>query len=316
MRGKHIVMPYSPDMEDEWNGFVGRSPNGTFLHIRGFMDYHAGRFPDCSLIIKRNGKIRALLPATYCGDTVSSHAGLTYGGLITSPDLSTPEMLVIFHLLCNHLSETGYRNFIYKPVPHIYHTTPAEADIYALFQHNAELSARNLSSAIHMSNPPEMTKLRKRCISKAQRAGITVKENSSYEAFWDILTENLRTRHNVVPVHSLAEIELLASKFPSDIRLFTAKKDGKTVAGVLVFETRNVAHAQYIASSECGREHGALDLIFAHLLEEIFRNKEWFDFGISNENGGRILNEGLVLQKEGFGGRPVCYDTYTIKLSK
>ena len=36
----------------------------------------------------------------------------------------------------------------------------------------------------------------------------------------------------------------------------------------------------------------------------------YFDFGKSTERHGEYLNEQLIFQKEGFGGRAVCYDTY------
>ena len=69
---------------------------------------------------------------------------------------------------------------------------------------------------------------------------------------------------------------------------------------------------QYIASGEEGRTYGALDLLFRHLVSERYKQFEYVDFGTSNEDGGRYLNEGLIFQKEGFGGRAVCYDTYEI----
>ena len=40
-------------------------------------------FQDASLMIYRKGQLYALLPANRLGDTLYSHQGLTYGGLIT-----------------------------------------------------------------------------------------------------------------------------------------------------------------------------------------------------------------------------------------
>jgi hypothetical protein len=36
----------------------------------------------------------------------------------------------------------------------------------------------------------------------------------------------------------------------------------------------------------------------------------YLDFGKSTETHSDILNENLIYQKEGFGARAVCYDTY------
>jgi hypothetical protein len=36
------------------------------------------------------------------------------------------------------------------------------------------------------------------------------------------------------------------------------------------------------------------------------------DFGNSNEQGGKYLNENLIAQKEGFGGRGTTYKQFKI----
>ena len=87
---------------------------------------------------------------------------------------------------------------------------------------------------------------------------------------------------------------------------------GNIVAGTVMYVTDNVAHSQYIAASEQGRDYGALDLLFSKLITDVFAAHRYFDFGISTEQGGRFLNEGLMFQKEGFGARAVVYDTYEI----
>jgi hypothetical protein len=115
-------------------------------------------------------------------------------------------------------------------------------------------------------------------------------------------------------VHTLAEMEQLKEKFPNEIRLFVARKEDEILAGTLIYETTQVAHAQYIASSPQGRTIGALDGLFEHLISQVFNTKRYFDFGISTEQGGRYLNEGLIFQKEGFGARTVVYDSYELKI--
>ena len=56
-------------------------------------------------------------------------------------------------------------------------------------------------------------------------------------------------------------------------------------------------------------------LLFLTLLQDTYADKPWFDFGISNEDHGRVLNEGLVMQKEGFGARSVVHDHYELRVS-
>ena len=159
-----------------------------------------------------------------------------------------------------------------------------------------------------------MQELRRRGIKKAQANGILYEESTDMAAFWKILEEVLAEKHHKTPVHTLTEIEKLRTSFPDEIRLFVARKDGILVAGTLIYETDKVAHAQYIASSAEGRAMGALDGLFDYLISQVYAAKSYFDFGISTEQGGRYLNEGLIFQKEGFGARTVVYDAYELKI--
>ena len=138
----------------------------------------------------------------------------------------------------------------------------------------------------------------------------------SLKEYWALLTDVLMTHHQARPVHSLDEIALLMSRFPREIKIYLVRKDQRIVAGIVIFETKQVAHVQYIAAGDEGREYGALDLLFRHLINERYKHLEFIDLGTSNEQGGHFLNHGLIFQKEGFGGRAVCYDTYNVLLDR
>ena len=86
------------------------------------------------------------------------------------------------------------------------------------------------------------------------------------------------------------------------------------VAGTVLFESKMVVHAQYIAASETGKKTGALELLFDHLLNEFAGKKRYFDFGISTEKAGTYLNESLIQSKERYGARAVVYDFYELLL--
>ena len=76
-----------------------------------------------------------------------------------------------------------------------------------------------------------------------------------------------------------------------------------------------VAHCQYIGASPRGKDSKALTLLFDYLIQESTRlGFRYFDFGISNEDHGRYLNEGLVQQKSRLGGRGIVYNTFEITL--
>lgn len=308
------MVTYTAEMSGRWDEFVEGSKNGTFLFKRSFMDYHSDRFPDTSLIFEKKGNIIALLPATIKDNILSSHAGLTYGGLIMNQKTTVEDVMEIFDLIIYFCRREGLNGILYKPVPYIYSKLPSQEDLYGLFRHGAALYRRDISSAITRSVRPKMSELRKRCIKKAQTAGNIVMESEDLESFYGILSRNLKIRYGVDPVHSLEELTLLRSRFPDNIKLFATFEEETMTAGTLCFITDKCVHTQYISASERGKETGALDLLFDVIIQKSLEDHSFFDFGISTEKGGTYLNENLIHQKEGFGGRGICYDTYMITL--
>lgn len=312
------VVRYNSELKKEWNAFVRTAKNSTFLFERDYMDYHSDRFTDCSLLFYRGKKLIAMLPANIDCERgiLQSHAGLTYGGLILSTDTRCSETLEIFTELKKFMSATlGAKALHYKPLPHIYCTMPAEEPLYALFRMDARIIARSVSTTIETCHPAKPSQLRLRGAKKAAEAGIECSASTDLQGFWNVLTEMLSKEHGCSPVHTIEEIEQLCNKFPENIKLFTARtRDNVIVAGTVVYESDCVAHLQYIAASAEGKKCGALDALIMYLINNIYREKRYIDFGISTEQGGAILNEGLIAQKEGFGGRAVVYETYEMNL--
>ena len=288
------------------------------------MEYHSDRFEDASLLICDNNKPLGLLPANRSrrdAATVESHGGLTYGGLLLGDKATAMLTGKMLHVAAEYYLAQGYKQLVYKPTPYIYHRQPTEEPLYWLYRAGATLETRNVSTAVSLRNPLPLSELRGRKCRQAQNADLRIRSEKSgaaadedYPAYWDLLTDTLEQRHGVRPVHSLQEIKQLKSLFPNEIKLYTAEREGALLAGVLCFDCGNVVHAQYIAAGAEARTCGALDLLFATLLE-IYSDRAYFDFGISNEPETGRINEGLIFQKEGFGGRAVCYDRYLVSLN-
>jgi hypothetical protein len=309
-----IVRPYRATDTAAWNDFNASALTGHFLFDRRFLEYHADRFTDASLIVEEDGAIQALLPANRVGTTVYSHQGLTFGGLVTA-DSSTPAIMRRLDAIATYLRHQGTTTLLYKALPAIYHRRPAGSDLYWLFRHGAVLVRRDITTSIDYHQQGGLSSRRARGIKKAAKYGLAIGPSEDIEGFWNLLAHVLQTRHDVAPIHTLAELTLLRDRLPQNIHLFTAAHNGQIVAGVLIFETAIVAHAQYIAASEAGRDLGALDGLFDFLIRHYARSKRVFDFGISTEDCGRILNEGLITQKEEFGGGGVMRDVYELDLS-
>jgi hypothetical protein len=306
------VFVYQPADKGLWDGFVSKAKNGVFLFYRDYMEYHSDRFRDHSLLFFKGGKLVGLLPANLDEQTLYSHGGLTFGGVISGFDMSQLLMLEIFEKLCEHCKREGITQLVYKPIPYIYHSIPADEDLYALFRNNASLVARNVSSSIALPEKRPFDSSRKDNIRKAVKNALSVKESLDFQTFMNIAQETLSARHGVKPVHTAEEIKLLADRFPSNIKLFVSCKDDVVLAGVIMYESKNVAHMQYAANSKQGWNIGAQDIIEDYLISQRYKDKKCFDFGVSTEKSGQILNAGLIARKENFGAGAVMYDVYRL----
>ncbi len=305
------IKRYSPNDLDIWNDFNARSKNGTFLFAREYMDYHSDRFEDCSLMFFVGQKLFALLPANRKGGTLCSHGGLTYGGLVVDERATAALVVTLFEELNAWLAGEGFSKVAYSPTPWIYHRLPAEEDLYALFKVcRARLVSRSLSSTIMLDNKLKWSRDRRYGINRCRTNGVTVQRSDDFAGFWRILDDNLMACHGVHPVHTLDELRLLSSRFPSNILLYTATQGDTLLGGTVLYVTGQVVHAQYISANPEGKRLRVIDAIYDRILNEDFNTYRYFDFGKSTEGDGTYLNENLVHQKEGFGGRGVVYDSY------
>ncbi len=303
------VTPYHQKLQDDWDDVVLKSKNGTFLHSRNYMDYHSDRFLDRSVVFYEKGKPIAVFPCSSHGDSVVSHGGLTYGGLIYGKELHATTILSMFQSLSEYYKGAGFKKIVYKSVPRVFHTYPAEEDLYCLFRIGARLYRRDLSSVIELKSRPKFSDSRKSTARKSLKAGARFAEIDDIEGFHALLTSVL-LKFGSTPVHSTAELALLKSRFANEIRLFGVIHEDRLLAASLVYDFGHVVHTQYMASTEEGRALGALDYLLIQLIESTFVDKEHFSFGISTEKQGQFLNEGLIKQKEGFGGRGMVHDFY------
>lgn len=301
------IVTYSKEHEEAWNNFVTQSKCGTFLFRRDFMEYHSDRFQDFSLLIFLNKELKAVLPGNIEDDVLYTHKGLTYGGVLYTDDLKLPETINIFKAILSFLNERGIKKIILKELPLIYFDAITNQQLdYLMFKLKAKLIRTDLLSVVNLDTKFKFSKDRISGIKRAKKHGLIVKEEQDFNSFWNsILIPNLKEKHQIEPVHNLSEITYLKQKFSNNIRQFNVYYYHELVAGTTIFESKNVAHSQYISASNQKNSLGSLDLLHDYLLNHIFSDKRYFDFGISNINEGQQINEGLLYWKEGFGARSV-----------
>jgi len=310
------IVPFMPEHQATWDQWCADSANGTFLHARKFLGYHGARFEDASALLYSDGRLVGVLPAARAlqdPSLVVSHPGATYGGLVHQGWLAGLRMIEALEHLQGYFCRRGFARLLYKPLPYTYARVPSQDDLYALFRVGARRVRCDLSSAIDLSSRRLPSERRRRGLRKAMRF-VSLTGDAAYLAnLWSVLADNLARKHEAAPVHSLAELAQLQQLFPQNILLRCALVDGRVEAGVVLFNSANVWHAQYIASSERGYELSALDAVFEAVIKEASQaGARYFDFGTSNEDGGRTLNDGLYRFKSEFGGGGVAHEFYEL----
>lgn len=308
------ISRYQDSYKNVWNEFIATSKNATFLFNRDFMEYHSDRFRDFSLMIFKDEKLKAVLPANIRENSVYSHQGLSYGGLILKKTIIFEEVAKLFQEVLQFFEKEHIGRLYLKLLPEFYHTLPSNEMDQLLFLTKAELVRTDITSTIFYEDKLEITSSnRLRGIKKAIKHDLEVKEESEFETFWqEVLEPNLMEVHHKKPIHSLQEIALLHSRFPENIRQFNIYERNEILGGVTIFETETTAHAQYISANEAGRKLGALDFLFDYLIKQ-FNYKRYFDFGISTENQGKTINKGLLNWKESFGGRSYVHRFFEVE---
>ena len=277
------------------------------------MDYHKDRFEDFSLMIYKEEKLYAVLPANKKGDAVISHQGLTYGSFVLQESAKLFYTFEAFKSMLSFLYSVGIKKLDIRVIPSFYNSLPSDELDYILFKAKAKLVKKDVIMVIDYSHKLRFQKNRREGINKAKRNGLVVKVDGDYDAFWnEILIPNLSNKHDATPVHTLDEIKLLASRFPNNIVQVNVYKDEKIVAGTTVFLTKNVIHPQYVSGNADKNVLGSLDLLYDFIVNEFNEEKKYFSFNTSSEEQGELLNQGLIFWKEGCGARSHVFNNYVL----
>ncbi|MFC2127255.1 GNAT family N-acetyltransferase [Bacteroidota bacterium] len=310
------IEKYTSEHKNLWNDFVKKSNNGTFLFDRNFMEYHKDRFVDFSLLCFKGTKLVAVLPANIVGNTLFSHQGLSYGGLLVLSSLKNTEYFNCYKSLLNYLEHQNIATIVLKTIPRIYDKSATEIATVFLQLIQANRTRVDSYFAIDMQNGYKPNRNRRRALKIGSQSEIEIKEEEGLAFFWkEILTKNLQSRFGANPTHTYDEIKLLKNTFQKEMLFYGAFQEGKMKAGVLMFVTDTVAHFQYSSGVDDRAENAALDVLFDAIIKK-YKHKKFVSFGTCSECEGTKINEGLAYWKESFGANFYTQDFYAIDVSK
>ena len=313
----YLVRQYQESDFNNWNAFIGKAKNATFLFHRDFMEYHKDRFEDFSLMFYENQKLVAVLPANRVGEAIHSHQGLTYGGLVFSSKIKAEKVAAIIDVLFQFFIKKDILYFFYKPIPSFYLSGGNHEIDYFLFKKGAFLERKEMNLAINLTMPLIISKSKLKHFRKIEQLDLEIVEEQQLNSFWELVLEpRLLSKYDVKPVHTLEEITRLKTNFPNNIKQFSVYYKNNIIAGITLFETDKVVKSQYGATTKKGEELRALDFLFISLIEKYKKQgKLFFDMGIVNDNNDRGFNPGLLKQKEELGCSVYSQDFYKMNLT-
>jgi len=313
---KFTVKKYDQNDYKIWNDFIAQAKNATFLFHRDFMEYHKDRFEDFSLLVYQDEKLISILPANKVGNSLYSHQGLTYGGLVFTAKVKGAKVEAVLDAVLYFLKENLFETFYYKPIPNFYFPEGNNEIDFFLFKRGAVLDRKEMNLAVNLELPLQISKSKLKHFRRIEDLDLDIMEEEDFNPFWEkILEPRLLEKFNVKPVHTKEEILLLKKNFPENIRQYSVYQNDEIIAGITIFETENVVKSQYGATSKKGEEVRALDFLFINLIEKYKRNgKRFFDMGIVNEENESGYHSGLLKQKEELGCTVYNQDFYKIEI--
>jgi len=314
------IKKYSKIFINEWNDFVAFSNNGSLFANRHFLNYHIKRsFKDCSLLFYYNKKIVAVLPAAIKKNSLYSHPGASYGGIILASGVNFKTINLIVKELTQFCLKKNFRSIVLIMCPQAYFLNTDESLNYILERRGYHIKERYISHIVSIKSKKDvktlLTKRKQRYInSLSENNSFKLQESNSFGAFYKILF-NLKKKYNAPPTHSLDELKKIKKLFPKKCMLITSKLNNKVVGGTfLLFINKKVSLVFYnvVLDSHRNSQLSAYQLYHSMAVSKKL-GCELVDFGVS-QNPERLdplsPKMSLIQFKEHFGARGAMRTIY------
>lgn len=320
------VVPYTGIFEKKWDAFVQTARNGTIFHTRKFLSYHPdGRFTDASLLLMDGENIVGLLSAAAKEDNgkriLVAHPGASYGGLVVDSAASVEDTGAMMDAVLEYAKKQKFAGVsLLRLAPASLQMAYSEDQLYWAFHKGFSMTRCEMDGAIDVTRLTEQTILEsltgkcRNMVRQAERAGITVKLSDDFKTFWPILEGVLKGRHGTKPTHTYEEIQKLHDLLPQGFRLLAAYEGSQMVGGiVLVTINHHALYTLYMAQEYASQQKHPMHLLLTEAIRLAIKEKRRvLHLGVSTEDGGKKINEGLFFFKESFGCKPVRRESWEI----
>ena len=303
----------------DWDTVTRKAVNGHFMFERNYMDYHADRFDDHSLLfyddrVHSDREPVAVLPAHRKGGDLISHQGLPFAGLLWTEDVRMNAMAESVQALIDHMTKHDLSRLIYSPVPAPYKRFHDDEDIYQIERAGAVVAGTKVGCSARIGSNPGISKNRREIVNRAARRGLRFETRIPLADSYGIISNCLQEKFQKRPVHTLAELELLTQRYPKAIRCDGVFHEDDLVHSIITFHSDTCVRAQYTGGTNRGRDMHAQDFAFVSLVDAPEMQGRWFDFGTSMNPDTGDLQSKLHWYKETLGGRASLLRTYMLDL--
>ncbi len=301
---------------EEWDNYIRNSNNGTIFQEQSFLSYHPEeRFKDLSLFFAKRDKIIALLTLTIKKDNMlSSHQGASFGGFVYQKPLTANESQQICEGLLEYAQKLQVNGIEMTLPPSVYCNTPNDTILFYLWQAGFRYSRRELTNILKIKEEFNFDRSVRKAVNHSSELRI-VDNDTNYEAFYKLLTENLMAK-GAKPTHSFTELMDLKEKYPQKIVFWGAYLNDKFVGGLCNWEVKT--GFQMIFYSCYDKDYGS-----HRILNRLFydccllyqkQGIKFVDFGTSSKS--MVLNQGLNNFKELYEAYGVFRDTLVLEIVK
>ena len=312
----YLIKKYDDSRDfDIWEKFIDESStNGTIFHSRKYLSYNKNKYIDSSIVIYKKELIISVLPCCKCGEKYFSYSGATLGGPVFSRYVENiGEISKIINLILDYYGnklEIRIGNSIYneKYNNDIIYLLSKKLNIKLEISWIFEVNDNFIDSIKNIRNKKNLIKM----IDKEN--GYTCKKYETiedYKSFYNLLENILLNKYNKKPTHTLDELLLLKLILNSNINLYMVKDSVNNIYGgvIVINVTKTCWYTIYIAKNinyNSSTNVSIMYIMYEIIMEAKQNGIKYIDYGVTSENEGDKLNEGLSNYKEkSLCGKPI-----------
>lgn len=308
-----------------------KSSNGEFINTLKFLEYHPkGRFEDDSIVILDKGSqtVRGVLFAAKAegGMKIISHPGTTFAGPVIDRKINIETAEKILNIMLEYY-EAKYKEVVLKTTPAYYALQPYGMIDYYLLKRGYVYGNTALANIINISQIETEEDVlllfdskRRNQVRKVIKSDIFLfEEGDKIESnVWHNMNKNLADRFESHTTHTYGEIVELKERCSENIKpYYVRSRESEYGAFGLVFFYKNVFHTQYLDLNYAyAKQYPNLLLIYELIKKARVMGYQYFSFGASTEQGGKVLNYGLYEYKAGYGGGDILLPVFYKKKEK